>query len=102
MRFRKFFLVKALLIIPAIAVLGWLVSSLWNWVMPTLFTGANHIDFLHALGLLVLCRVLFGGFRGKGRWRERERRWQEMTPEERKQFQRCRWPSRRKSSEDAA
>ena len=48
----------------AIGVLGWVVMMLWNWVMPALFVGARTIDFAHALGLLVLSRILFGGFAG--------------------------------------
>lgn len=51
---------KALLAVIAIVVLGWLVMMLWNWVMPALFVGARTIDFAHALGLLVLSRILFG------------------------------------------
>jgi hypothetical protein len=48
--------------------------------------------------LLVLSRILFGGFRGHGGWRgrmhghrhghERWAKWQAMTPEEREQFHR--------------
>jgi hypothetical protein len=63
---------------------------LWNAVMPVVFTGARSIDYLHALGLLVLSRILFGGFRGHGGWHTRRHwaRWHAMTPEEREQFQR--------------
>lgn len=43
-----------------------LVLMLWNWLMPALFNGARAIDYWQALGLIVLCRVLFGG--GHGRW----------------------------------
>jgi hypothetical protein len=65
-------------------------------VVPALFVGARLIDFWHALGLLVLSRILFGGFRGHGGgWRERRhwRKWQAMTPEEREQFQ-ATWQTR--------
>jgi hypothetical protein len=48
------------------------------------------ITFWQALGLLVLSRLLFGGFRGgarHGHWRGRmAERWQQMTPEERDRF----------------
>ncbi|MBU9227659.1 hypothetical protein KTE60_19545 [Burkholderia multivorans] len=76
---------KALLAVIAIVVLGWLVMMLWNWVMPALFVGAHTIDFAHALGLLVLSRILFGGFRGHRGWHGRRhwRKWESMTPEER-------------------
>ncbi|HLX86288.1 MAG TPA: hypothetical protein VKR59_20480 [Terriglobales bacterium] len=70
-------------------VFGYVVMHLWNWLLPTLF-GAP-LTFWKAVGLLVLCRILFGGFRG-GRggpmhWRHRmKERWEHMTPEEREKF----------------
>lgn len=87
---------KGALAIVAVLLLGWLVMTLWNWVMPDLFADSKAIDFPHALGLMVLCRILFGGFRGKGgRCRERHlRKWEAMTPEEREAFQQ-KFPHRR-------
>ncbi|WP_281665057.1 hypothetical protein [Paraburkholderia fungorum] len=89
MRFKLRCFGKALLVLVGVAVLGWMVMALWNWVMPALFAGARPIDFLHALGLLVLSRILFGGFRGHGGWHGRRhwRRWERMTPQERENFQ---------------
>src|SRR5713226_1895648 len=74
----------------ALVVFGFVVMSLWNWLMPALF-GWRLINFWQALGLLVLSKILFGGFRGgPGRrvhWRRRMmERWDEMTPEEREKF----------------
>jgi|SRR5215813_3818828 len=40
---------------------GQIVMHLWNWLLPPLF-GFREISFLQALGLLILCRILFGGF----------------------------------------
>lgn len=60
------------------------VMLLWNWLLPSLFTGARTIDYWQTLGLIVLCRVLFGGG-GRGRWGAR-RRWHNMNDEERAQF----------------
>ncbi|WP_229255929.1 hypothetical protein [Duganella fentianensis] len=82
------------MILIAVAAMSALVMLLWNAVMPAIFTGAQCIDFWHAMGLLVLCRILFGGFRGRrghghghhGFGRERWARWQAMTPEERALF----------------
>jgi len=79
-----------------IALGGWLVMLLWNWLLPPL-TGWPAITFWQALGLLVLCRILFGGFGGRGgygyrphgrrHWRKRwARRMEHMTPEERERF----------------
>jgi hypothetical protein len=88
MRFKGRCFFKVPLALVAIVVLGWVVMSLWNWVMPALFAGARTIDFLHALGLLVLSRILFGGFRGRGGWQGRGgwRKWERMSPEEREHF----------------
>ena len=69
---------------------GELVMHLWNWLLPPLF-GWRQIAFWQALGLLALCRILFGGFgwHGSGRsgFRRRvEERCEHMTPEERERF----------------
>ena len=40
MKFRIRCVGKVLLAVVAIGVLGWLVMSLWNWVIPALFVGA--------------------------------------------------------------
>ena len=71
------------------------VMLLWNALMPDLF-GLGSIDALQALGLLVLARILFGGFGGAHRWlgmRHRKfhlgdmrEKWMNMTPDERKEF----------------
>ena len=85
---------KFLLIPPAIVlfatVFGEVVKSLWNWLLPSLF-GWHPITFWQALGLLVLCRILFGGFHGRGPGGGKSRRmmaerWENMTPEEREKF----------------
>jgi hypothetical protein len=89
MRYRARFLGKGLLALLAVALLGGIVMVLWNAVVPGVFIGTRTIDYLHALGLLVLSRLLFGGFRGRGGWRHGRhwRRWEAMTAEERAQFQ---------------
>jgi hypothetical protein len=78
---------------PAMVLFAWIfgeiVMHLWNWLLPMLF-GWRQITFWQALGLLVLCRILFGGFGNsgggsKGRRRSGER-WERMTPEEREKF----------------
>jgi hypothetical protein len=88
MMFKARYLGKAVIAIVAVAVLGGVVMFLWNAVLPVALAGAHSIDYLHALGLLILSRILFGGFRGgRGGWRGRHwAKWQAMTPEEREQF----------------
>jgi Ca2+/H+ antiporter, TMEM165/GDT1 family len=71
-------------------VLSFLVMSLWNWLMPGLF-GLHPITFWQALGLLLLSKILLGGFGGRRGlylpWRGRMiERWAQMSPEEREKF----------------
>ena len=47
MSFRLRILGKALFVLVGIAVLGWLVMLLWNWVIPALFIGGRAIDYAH-------------------------------------------------------
>ena len=80
----------ALLAALAVAIFGFVVMQLWNWLLPPL-VGWKALGFWQALGLLVLTRILFGGLRGRGgwhgHWRSRMReRWEQMTPEEREKF----------------
>src|SRR5678816_4706364 len=44
-----------------IAIGGEIVMQLWNWLLPPLF-GWRLITFWQAIGILALCRILFGGF----------------------------------------
>lgn len=85
---------------------GQIVLNLWNWLLPPLF-GISQITFWQALGILVLCRILFGGFGMSGSQRSHSRRgvsdriadrvaervserlderYENMTPEERERF----------------
>jgi hypothetical protein len=73
---------------------GEIVLHLWNWLLPPLF-GWRQVNFWQALGLLALCRILFGGFgfhnssRSSVRSRMRQRmeeRCENLTPEERERF----------------
>jgi hypothetical protein len=82
----KFVLLAAVFV----AIFSFVVMSLWNWLMPTLF-GWRLISFWQALGILILSKILFGGFRGRpgrhGYWRRHlMERWERMTPEEREKF----------------
>ena len=83
---------------------GEAVRLLWNWLLPPLF-GWREVTFWQALGLLALCRILFGGLGHHGgsrsdsavRRRVTDRvadrmadrvaeRWEHMTAEERERF----------------
>ena len=55
----------AVLAVVCIAALSYVVMLLWNHVVVSLADGIHAIDYCHAVGLLILSRVLFGGFRGR-------------------------------------
>lgn len=77
------------LVIIGIAALGYVVMALWNWLLPSLFDGVREIGYLQALGLLVLSKILFGGFRHGchgSHGSSYRHRWEQMTPEEREKF----------------
>ena len=44
-------------------VLGLVVMMLWNWLMPALF-GLPEVSYWQAVGLFVLCHLLFKGHGG--------------------------------------
>jgi hypothetical protein len=92
MRGRRFAHVARFILFAVVAalVLSFIIMYLWNWLMPAVF-GLHLINFWQALGLLVLSKILFGGFHGRRwggmRWRSRMmERWAQMTPEEREKF----------------
>jgi hypothetical protein len=81
--------ILAMVIVGAV-VFGEIVMHLWNWLMPAIF-GLRSLTFVQALGLLLLSKLLFGGFHrhgggGRGWRRHMEERFAQMTPEERERF----------------
>ncbi|MDI1233305.1 MAG: hypothetical protein PSX81_03375 [bacterium] len=84
-----------------IALLSYVVMYLWNAILPEALTIAKPITFWQATGLLVLCKILFGGFKGgpnkfkngynkRMEWKEKMNN---MSDEERAQF-RAQWRQR--------
>ncbi len=71
-----------------------IVMLLWNAILPVVLH-VNTLTFWQAAGMLVLCRILFGGFRfGGGSPRHRfggppahlKDKWTKMTDEEKTKF----------------
>ena len=92
-RWRKMIYIVPLAIVGIavfVAIGGAVVMQLWNWLLPALF-GWRLITFWQAVGLLALCRILFGGFGRHGSPRSHFRRRMQgrcgnMTPEQRERF----------------
>ncbi len=81
----------ALVFAAFVLAMGWVVMLLWNFILPGTI-GVQPLTYWKALGLLVLTKILFGGFRGRpGPWgsdrkRKWRKKWMNMSDEERQQF----------------
>ena len=101
----RFWIKRAIFIPIAIAagifIFGSVVMLLWNNLLPIVF-GFKVITFWQAIGLLVLAKILFGGFKGRGghwggrhkmreEWKKKlEERMSTMTEEEKEKYRnRC-------------
>jgi|GEM_PF-414677 len=72
-----------LLLCPPLILLGitWIVMALWNSLLPDII-GVRAITFWQAMGILVLSKILFGGFhfgRGMRDFKERKMRHKMMS-----------------------
>lgn len=45
---------------------GWIVMLLWNAVVPVIWVGAPKLSFWVAVGVLLLCNILFKAASGGG------------------------------------
>jgi len=96
---KKFFFKGRFIFIPlgiaaCLSVAGFAVMLLWNNLLPDILF-VNTITFWQAVGIFILCKILFGFGRGGGRgfgggpgWmrHKMEERFKNMTPEEREAF----------------
>jgi len=92
-RGKKFWIRRAIFIpiaiVAGVFIFGSLVMFLWNSILPAVL-GVSIITFWQALGILVLSKILFGGFRGghghHHKAHEWHGRWMQMNPEEREKM----------------
>lgn len=92
-RKRRFFFFPVF--IAGLFAISAVVMLLWNWIVPSIST-IHVLSYWQAMGLLVLCRILFGGFRFGSHRRAAHRHFErhapfrdklmDMTDEERQQF----------------
>lgn len=101
--YRGRFIFIPLAIVACLALASFVVMLLWNALMPVIFH-LGIITYWQALGLFILCKVLFGfgkggprgGFRGgPGPWMKykMEEKYRSMSPEERERFKQ-KWQER--------
>lgn len=94
-RSKNFWIKRAIFIPIAIAagifIFGSLVMFLWNSILPAVL-GISTITFWQAIGILVLSKILFGGFRGghghcnSHAGHHLRGKWMNMNPEDREKM----------------
>jgi hypothetical protein len=100
---RNFWIKRAIFIPIAIAagifIFGSVVMYLWNAILPGVL-GIGAITFWQAIGILVLSKILFGGWKGghgHQKWNahspEMREKWMHLSPEEREKM-RAEWRGR--------
>jgi hypothetical protein len=91
---KRWFLIP-IFVVAMVFILGAVVMYIWNAVMPEVFTSLHTISYCQAILLLILSKILFGGFRksggGPGGWRKDrghqwKEKWMSMSEEERAKF----------------
>jgi hypothetical protein len=97
-----------MVVLSILAVLSAVIMLLWNALLPDILH-LPAINYWQAMGLLILSKLLFGGFRGWGgggkHWKKELRdKWMQMPPDEREKLRqewrdRCRmWPKKEEQS----
>ena len=92
-RNKKWMAFIPVLIIAAVFGFGWLVMFLWNKALVPA-TNFHVISFWQAIGILLLSKILFSGFGGKGKHRGGpawKQNWSNMTDEEKARFKQEWW-----------
>ncbi|MBK8565194.1 MAG: hypothetical protein IPN76_18095 [Saprospiraceae bacterium] len=97
---RKKFVFIPFAIVGFVLLVGWVVMLLWNAILPKVVTGVSALTYWQAVGLLVLSKILFSGFKGggpqgPGKLHFREK-WRNMSEDERVKFKEA-WRERCKT-----
>ncbi len=91
---RKWWFMIPIIATAAVFLFGGAVMYLWNAIIPAIFTSVGTITFCQAIGILILSKILFGGFRGgrkgccgcgwggRGRGMYWKDKWSNMSEEE--------------------
>lgn len=95
------FIFFPIIAIVFISLAGYVVMLLWNAILPEVIKSVRPVTYTQAIGLLILARILFGGFKGRGGYggggMNKSSGWKEkmayMSEEEREKF-RDEWKNR--------
>ena len=94
---------KKMILIPIffiamVILVGFVVMYLWNWLMPEIFD-LQTINYWQAMGIIVLSKILFGGWGHKGKccgskrgnhghWKHKfKHKWSNMSEEDKSKWQ---------------
>jgi len=98
--YKRRFIFIPLAVVAFLSLTGFIVMNLWNYLLPAILH-VGVITFWQALGIFILCKILFGFGRGGHRWgggepwrRKMAERFNNLSPEEKLKFkekweQRC-------------
>jgi Ca2+/H+ antiporter, TMEM165/GDT1 family len=107
---RNFWIKRAIffpiLFVAGVFIFGSIIMYLWNAVLPDVL-GVGIITFWQALGILVLSKILFGGFYSRHRsgfWEkcgyDMHEKWRHLSPEEREEIKK-KWHSKFEEPDEA-
>jgi hypothetical protein len=93
---RPFFYKRRFIFIPLavaafLSLISFVVMNLWNYLLPEILH-VGIINFWQAMGIFVLCKILFGFGKGRmgsgGPWMKQRmaERFKNMSPEEKEKF----------------
>lgn len=104
-RWRPRYLFIPFAVVGFALLMGLAVQWLWNTILPQV-APVRELSYWQAVGLFVLSKILFGGWRGRGRFRNGHRhdfreQWRNMSDEDRDRM-RAAWRERcrRRNSDD--
>lgn len=92
--FKNRFIFIPLAVAAFLALISFVVMQLWNALLPAILH-VGVITFWQAMGIFILCKILFGFSKGRGGWgrekgpwmRQRmEEHYKQMTPEQKERF----------------
>jgi hypothetical protein len=89
--YRGRFIFIPLAVVAFLSLISFVVMTLWNYLLPGILH-VGVITFWQAMGIFILCKILFGfgkgGYRGGAPWmrHKMEERFKNMSPEEKEKF----------------
>jgi len=108
--YKRRFLFIPIGIVAFLALISYIVMQLWNHLLPQILN-VSSITFWQAMGIFVLCKILFGFGKG-GRWRHRrhcaKNSWQHIPDDEREKLRTamkermCFWKKEQEKPDDTS